>query len=189
MVNMLQAWQGPVDVKGIRYDSIKNVPGDAWSGSDALRIVLYPLAQKSDVASENKQMAVSGDAEYQITVKQYMTRKASADFDFMAKWNNDVPMPLRTMRGTVEKETRGMVYMKLHGAGQQEIRCLRCGKELTHPISRHYGIGPECMKKLGIVADIEDVESIKEQLVNVTWEGWIIKSSITQKEEVNDEER
>ncbi len=113
-----------------------------------------------------------------------MTRKASPDFDFMAKWNNDNPMPLRTMQGTIEKETRGMVYMHLHGVGLKEIRCLRCGKELTHPVSRLYGIGPECIKKVGIVADIEDVDSIKEQLENVEWTGWIIKSAITEQEEV-----
>ena len=94
------------------------------------------------------------------------------------------PMPLRTMTGWVEKETRGMVYMHLHGVGEPVIRCLRCGKTLSNPISRHYGIGPECMSKLGIVADIEDVDTIKKQLVDVTWEGWIIKSAITEEEDV-----
>ena len=39
-----------------------------------------------------------------------------------------------------------------------------CGKELTNPISRHYGIGPVCLSKMGISRDIEDVAGIKEDL-------------------------
>ena len=103
----------------------------------------------------------------------------------MAKFNNDNPMPLRTMQGTIEKETRGMVYMKLHGVGREEIHCMRCGRSLTNPISRHYGIGPECMQKVGFVGiGIEEVDLIKEKLQEVTWEGWIIKSAITDQREV-----
>ena len=113
-----------------------------------------------------------------------MTQKATPDFDFMAKWNNDNPMPLRTMIGTAEKETRGMIYMKLHGFAKPTITCACCGKELTNPISRHYGIGPICLSKLGIARDIEDVSGISEELVNITWEGWIIKSAIIEQEAV-----
>lgn len=184
MLSMLQAWQGAVEVNGKHYDNISLVSSDTLSSGD-IHIKLYPVDAKQQ-ATTGRQVpeVVMKSGELKITVKAYMTRKASPDFDFMAKWNNDVPMPLRTMQGTIEQETRGMVKMKLHGVGLQEIHCLRCGKELTHPVSRHYGIGPECMKKLGIVADIDDVESIKEQLVNVEWEGWVIKSAITEQEEV-----
>ena len=117
-----------------------------------------------------------------------MTRKASPEFDFMAKFNNDNPMPLRTMVGIAEKETRGMVYMHLHGEAKPEVRCLRCNRELTNPVSRLYGIGPECIHKIPIFfdIDIEDVDSIKEKMVNVEWSGWIVKSAIVEKEEVRD---
>lgn len=184
MLSMLQAWKGAVEVNGQMYDNISLVKPDMLSKGD-IHIKLYPLATKQqETTGKHVPDVAMKSGELKITVKQYMTRKGSPDFDFMTKWNNDVPMPLRTMQGTIEQETHGMVKMKLHGVGLQEIHCLRCGKELTHPVSRHYGIGPECMKKLGIVADIEDVDSIKEQLVNVEWEGWVIRSSILSQEEV-----
>ena len=41
-----------------------------------------------------------------ITVKSYMTQKSTPTFDFMSKWNNDTPMPLRVMYGTKLEETR-----------------------------------------------------------------------------------
>ena len=114
-----------------------------------------------------------------------MTEKAAPGFDFMLKWNNNNPMPMRTMTGTVEKETRGMVYMKLHGQAEPVVRCMRCGRLLTNPTSQIYGIGPECMEKLGLVRiEIDDVETIKRRLVDIVWEGWVIKSAIIEKEEI-----
>lgn len=186
MLTMLQSWKGTVEVNGQLFDSIHLVPSSLLS-EDVLNIKLHPVVEKPVARQSNSVESIVTNAEdrqYEITVKAYMTRKASPEFDFMAKWNNDNPMPLRTMRGIVDKETRGMVHMKLRGVGKEEIHCMRCGRQLTHPVSRHYGIGPECMQKVGIVADIDDVESIKEQLVNVEWEGWIIKSAITEQREV-----
>lgn len=189
MLAMLQAWQGKVEVNGVLYDNIGAVsPCTPLQGD--IHIKLYPATVKRQETAgngENKPI-LTDSSEIKITVKAYMTRTATPDFDFMAKWNNNNPMPLRTMQGSVdnEKSTKGMYYMHLHGVGQKEIRCMRCGKELTHPVSRHYGIGPECMKKLGIVADIDDVENIKEQLVNVEWQGYVIKSAVTEWEVVNE---
>ena len=132
----------------------------------------------------NPVSVIERTGELKITVKPYMTKEATPEFDFMLKWNNNKPMPMRTMIGTVEKETKGMIYMNLHGFAQRTITCACCGKELTNPVSRLYGIGPVCLAKIGIKRDIEDVENIKEELVNVKWSGWIIKSAITEQEEV-----
>lgn len=183
MLTMLQNWQGPVEVNGIQYNSIREISASMFSdGQISIKLL---RKQKPDVVDGGNRVTKSDKpTEYRITVKLYMTKKSEPGFDFMAKWNNDVPMPLRTMTGTIDKETRGMVHMKLHGVGEEVKTCLRCGRTLTNPVSRHYGIGPECMSKLGIVANIDDVESIKEQLVDVEWEGWVIKSAITEQEEV-----
>jgi hypothetical protein len=77
-----------------------------------------------------------------------------------------------------------MVYMNLHGEGRETITCMCCGKELTNPVSRHYGIGPICMSKVGIHCDISNVDEIKEKLVDIKWSGWIVKSAIIEREEV-----
>jgi hypothetical protein len=127
-----------------------------------------------------------------ITVKQYMTKKSTPDFDFMAKFNNDEPMPLRTMIGTVEKETRGMVYMNLHADITQErtLHCLKCGRPITNPVSQYFGMGPECgghnyVNPFYSKEELQEaVASYREQLRNITWSGWIIKSAILEEEDI-----
>lgn len=179
MERLLQNWLGSIIINDTEYDSIKSAESVLKTLSGNVHIILKSENKSAPNRTTVKNTDTTG--EYEITVKPYMTKPATPEFDFMAKWNNDNPMPLRTMTGTVEKETAGMVYMKLHGQGLETITCMRCGKELTHPISRHYGIGPECMKKVGMYCDITSVDEIKEKLVDIKWEGWIIKSAITEK--------
>lgn len=186
MINQLRKWQGACEINGKYFDSF---PVDLKDLSDNIQIKLYPCAQSAVESTGNDEKIQSKTVDtmqigktYKITVKPYMTRQATPEFDFMAKFNNDNPMPLRTMIGTVEKETRGMVYMHLHGQAQEEIHCLRCGRELTNPVSRLYGIGPECLSKLGLIYDVSQINEIKESLINVNWSGWIIRSSIISKE-------
>lgn len=175
---LLKDWKGEISINDKHYTSIQDVKIDSKTFSESMHIILHSNSQKR---IQTKIDSVDDALEYQITVKRYMTQTATPEFDFMAKWNKNVPMPLRTMVGTIEKETRGMVYMKLHGQAEPVIRCMRCGRLLTNPISQHYGIGPECMSKLGLVCDIDDVDTITKKLVDVTWEGWIIKSAITER--------
>ena len=184
MISMLQSWKGAVEIDGTQYKSIQDAMSVLKTFSDDIHIKL--LSEQKNANKSVVAMSESVSNECQITVKAYMTRKATPEFDFMAKWNNDKPMPMRVMQGTVEKETPGMVYMKLHGLAKPTVTCYCCGKELTNPISRHYGIGPICLSKLGIDYEIDDIENIKEELVNIEWEGWIIKSAITKKEEIKE---
>lgn len=185
MLSLLKSWPGAIEINGILYDTVQSAISADLQLSGEVNIKLLTNKKNSQNAANPVSSAVSKE-EVQITVKQYMTKKASPDFDFMAKWNNDNPMPFRIMRGTVEKETRGMVYMKLHGFAKPTVICSCCGRELTNPVSRYYGVGPICLEKLGIHCEIDDITNIKEELVNVNWEGWIIKSAITEKEVVNE---
>lgn len=177
MLALLKDWPGIIEINGIQQDA-SQLRSAEFSGD--IHIKLYPKQRR--VAQTIQETA--DNSEYKVTVRQYMTQKSTPEFDFMARWNKDNPMPLRTMVGTIEKETRGMVYMKLHGQAEPVIHCMRCGRLLTNPISQHYGIGPECMAKLGFVCDIDDISTIKKKLVEVTWEGWIIRSAITHWEEL-----
>lgn len=183
MLSMLKNWKGKVEIDGTAYDSIDAFISSGNTLSDSVNIKLLSDV-KASVANESKQSieSISEDTVYRITVKQYMTKPSEPGFDFMLKWNNNNPMPLRTMEGTLLQETKGMVKMRLRGFGQATCNCMRCGRDLKNPVSRYYGIGPECMQKLGLVRDIEDIEGIKEDLVQIEWEGWIIKSAITNEE-------
>lgn len=187
MLSMLKSWKGRVEIDGKQYENIEAFisSGSALSQTVNIKLLSDKIERTvSEPAQSSKQKIqnVAVDTVYRITVKQYMTKQSEPGFDFMLKWNNDNPMPLRTMEGTVLQETKGMVKMHLRGFGQATCNCMRCGRDLKNPVSRYYGIGPECMQKLGLVRAIEDIEGIKEDLVQIEWEGWIIKSAITEKE-------
>ena len=191
MLKLIESWKGAVEVDGVKYDSVQALTSSSKTFSDKVHIVLHANAKNvTEKHTELKKQSVEASTdstEYEITVKKYMTQPSSGSFDFMLKWNQNKPMPCVTMRGTVEKETRGMIYMNLHGFGQKTITCACCGKELTNPVSRHYGIGPICLGKLGIVSAIDDVENIKEQLERIKWSGWIIKSAIINRKEIKND--
>lgn len=191
MLTLLKNWNGPVEVNGTLYDSINDVNlADIKTLSEInIKLLHTKKIENNGNTSENKAI---GATEYQVTVKKYMTQKASATFDFMEKWNNNVPMPLRTMVGTVEKETRGMVYMKLHGdiLAERICTCMKCGRTLTNPVSQYFGIGPECgghnyVHPFNTDEELESaVAEYKKELRNIKWEGWVIKSAITERKEV-----
>lgn len=191
MLSLLKDYKGAIEINGEKYDSVKTALKRFKSKSDTVTIKLLSYsenARKTQI-SENKE-----HTQKKIYVKQYMTRKSDAGFDFMKQWNNDNPMPLRTMIGTVEKETRGMVYMKLHADITEEKtqRCLCCGRPITNPVSQYFGMGPECggHKYVNPFYSKEELEKAVQDyrenvLKNITWEGWIIKSAILEEEEIN----
>ena len=177
MIKQLEKWTGKVNINGVEYGSIADVPDMELTGTTV--ITLIPRAKL-------QVKAVNDSVEHIIVVKKYMTEKSSGDFNFMKKWNNDVPMPMCTMVGTVEKETKGMVYMKLHGEllADRTFTCMCCGRTLKNPVSQFFGVGPECgghnyTHPFDTDEELKQaVEAYKKVLLNKTWEGWIIKSAI-----------
>lgn len=179
----LNDWKGELQIDDKYYTSVQDATSVFKTLSNDTHIILH--SNKKNVNLTPSSVSESA-LQYRITVKKYMTEKASPGFDFMAKWNNDNPMPLRTMIGIIEKETKGMIYMKLHGQAEATVKCMRCGRTLTNPISMKYGIGPECITKVPFIMNlnIDDIDGIKKKLADVKWEGWIIKSAIIEREEI-----
>ena len=188
----IKDWPGAIEINGTQYPSVadahKTLTGVA--NFDSIKLL---TKQKQAPVSKPACLASMGDATYKITVRQYMTKPATLDFDFMAKWNNNIPMPLRTMVGKVEKETSGMVYMHLHGdiTNTQTQYCMKCGKAITNPVSQFFGMGPECGSH-NYINPFDSEEELKVAVENyrrnylqkITWTGWVIKSAIIEKEEV-----
>lgn len=189
----IKEWSGAVEIDGIIYPSVESAR-NSLSG-DAKNISSIKLCNKQKQAPERAPVSVASDGAtvYKITVRQYMTRPSAPGFDFMAKWNDNNPMPLRTMVGTVEKETSGMVYMHLHGDITSQVTeyCMKCGKPITNPVSQFFGMGPECGQH-NYTNPFESEEELKsavdsyrrEHLQKIVWSGWIIKSAIIEREEV-----
>ena len=192
MLTMLKDYKGTIEINGEKYDSVKDAIKRFKSDSDTITI---KLSSNNQSCVKSSVRALKEHTEKKITVKQYMTRKATDEFNFMKQWNDDNPMPLRTMIGTVEKETRGMVYMKLHGDITEErtLHCLKCGRPITNPVSQYFGMGPECgghnyINPFYSKEELENaVKDYREKVLkNITWEGWIIKSAIVSEEDVNE---
>ena len=184
MIRQLADWKGRVSVNGVEYNSIREVP--TLSLDNTTVITLFPVTQTVKTPVK----AASDEVEHIITVRRYMTEKSSDGFDFMKKWNDNIPMPMRTMVGTVVKETKGMVYMKLHGdyIADRMYTCMCCGKKLTNPVSQFFGVGPECgghnyVHPFNTDEELKAaVDAYRSVLVNKTWEGWVIRSSIIRDE-------
>lgn len=191
---MLENWKGKVNINGVEYNTMREAT-DALDTplNGNIHIVLKPNVVKAENKAENvAENVADAPKEYRITVKQYMTKEATPEFDFMAKWNNNKPMPLRVMTGHVLQETRGMVKMRLHGDiwAEKICTCMCCGRKLTNPVSQYFGIGPECGGH-NYVNPFEDDSQLKEavaeykkQLQATVWEGWVIKSSLLKFEEI-----
>lgn len=149
---------------------------------------VYKEEPEEEFCAVPEPMKVGGT--YIVKVRQYMTHESTPEFDFMQKWNNNIPMPFRIMRATVVKETRGMFMVTCSAVPLASSVCMRCGRKLTHPVSRLYGIGPECGGHAHInpfeteeelYANLEKVTSTLSQ---ITWAGWIIKSAIEEYKKV-----
>ena len=184
MIAQLSNWKGRVSVNGVDYNSVADI--SVSDIADGVSIVLIPKQAVKKVANK---------VEHIITVKKYMTMPSNDGFDFMKQFNNNIPMPLRTMVGTVEKETKGMVYMNLHGdiVSHRMCTCMKCGRPLTNAVSQYFGIGPECgghNYTNPFSSDEELKEAIKYYRENVltkmTWSGWIIRSSLLEDRLVNE---
>ena len=192
MLSAMLNWKGTVEINGVLYNTIEDARNFVSNNDISIEYIFLHSSQKSVEKRKITQLE-SNPNQYVITVKQYMTKKSSPEFDFMSKWNNDNPMPLRTMVGTIERETKGMVYMKLHGdiVAEQLQRCMKCGKPITNPVSQFFGMGPECggHNYVNPFESEEELKSVvdsyrKEYLQQITWGGWIIKSAIVEQEEL-----
>ena len=197
MLDMLKNWRGTVEINGQPFADIATALG-SFKGVGGICIKLHPereTVQNGHASEPQPIVNTDGKQEYRITVKKYMTETATPSFDFMAKWNDNKPMPLRTMTGWAEKETKGMVYMHLHGDIWAEIisTCMCCGRMLTNPVSQYFGIGPECgghnyTHPFSSDKELKDaVSAYKKKLQSITWTGWVVKSAITEREEITND--
>lgn len=155
--------------------------------------VVFKAIQKQQ---EEKPIHILGDSmrrgrEYIVKVKKWMTQATVDDnFTFMRQWNGNIPMPFRIMRGRVLSESRGMVFMELRAEPLETDYCMKCGKPLSHPVSRLYGLGPECGGHYHINPfETEEelhsaLDEIQKKLNNITWKGWIARSGIEYATEV-----
>ena len=171
--------------------TIEEIIKDAGEGEE-VSVVFKAVQTKR----EEKPIHISGDCmrkghEYIVRVKNWMTQPTTDDrFDFMRHWNKNIPMPFRVMRGRVLSETRGMLYMELRACVLRTDYCMKCGRPLSHPVSKLYGLGPECgghyhINPFNTEQELQDaIQEVRQKLNNITWTGWIAKSGVESATEV-----
>ena len=198
MLNLLEGYKGSVEVNGNDYSDLKAAV-QALKGFDGELVIILNKGvkitkQRPATSTENAVQDIRGSSIYKIKVRQYMIKPASPEFDFHNKWNNGTPMPMRIMVGRKIKETKGMVQMELWGEITEDIThsCMKCGKRLTNPVSKYFGIGPECgghnyTNPFETDEELKSaVNDMQEQLREIKWTGWIIKSAIEEETYLED---
>ena len=191
------SYKGSVIINEQEYSSMENATKALAGMVGQATIILNPTTKKSvnnEVANATIESVVEdiNDPIYRIKVRQYMIKPSSAGFDFHDKWNKGIPMPMRIMVGRILKETKGMVQMELWGEilEEQASVCMKCGKALANPVSKYFGIGPECgghnyTNPFETEEELRAaVKEVNEQLMERKWTGWIIKSAIEEQEVV-----
>lgn len=186
-MNIFDSWKGTIEVNGKSTDSV-----DLSSMKGAVSIHLFPMGYQPKEEEKSSVTTISDGQEYVFNVRAWMTKESTPEFDFMDKFNKGIPMPLRVMVGTVEKETPKMLYVHLHGDILQEVtqRCMCCGKPITNNVSKYFGLGPVCGGH-NYVNPFETTEELKmavaeykKKLQDMTWEGWLPKSAIESQEKI-----
>jgi len=200
MLRLLQkvGYAGKVEVDGEVFSSV----GEAilkLSGYDGTVRVrpLWPLldeeAEKMSAEyvgppkkenEEKSPIRLGMGLEYEVTVRAYMAQPDRMNFHFHAKFNGGVPMPFRTMRGRVINRTEKMVKMDLYAYPTATNECLCCKRRITHPISRMYGVGPDCAQLFNIPRYesrddlVDNMKNLRKQMKKIVWSGYIPNSAI-----------
>lgn len=109
-------WNGPVEFQGKTYDSFEQAEQVLRGVTGDVCIVFKAPKKPRDTIRDN-----SRERMLRITVCRYMTRPSTPNFTFHDRRNQGVPMPERTMEGTVIDETAGMFKMRLRGTEDRDV--------------------------------------------------------------------
>lgn len=193
MFELLQDFKGSVVVNDIPFESIQEAETHFKDYVGGLRILLKPKNDikydtDTDISSTPTRPTVDI---FRIEVKPYMAKPFEDGF-FLAKMNAS-PMPYLIMVGSIISQTEKMLKMDLHVDLNYDtsVKCIRCGRTLTNPISKYLHIGPECgasehMRLISTGISKEEVrQKLQDSLKNVHWVGWIPKSAIISAERIS----
>ena len=74
---------------------------------------------------------------------------------------------------------------------EQTQTCMCCGKPITNPVSKYFGVGPICgnhnyINPFNTEKELKQaVAEYRKKLNNIIWCGWVIRSAITEMVKLN----
>ena len=193
MLELLNGYNGNLIINNKEYSSVEEAEKafDGYKGG--CTIVINPTVNKLKTVAKNTTVESKDSHVYMIKVRRYMT---NYDNTFFLSKLNESPMPYMYMVGRVLQETNKLVKMECRAdmVVPKTTVCMRCGRPLSNPISQYLGIGPECgarehlayIENGGSIAQAQ--ESMRKELQNIKWTGWIIKSAIESQEKLDNYE-
>lgn len=105
------------------FDSL-NISGS----EEIINITILPKEEQSNTEEIENNSPVLNSVEYindpnvyKITVKPFMTKPPTEQYNFHIRWNNGRPMPLQVMIGKKIKETSGMIFMELTSVDRSKV--------------------------------------------------------------------
>ena len=114
VLDYISGWTGQVEIENQKFPDVRTARQFVQDSKKTVKCVVLHAVKQNALARSLETPVSNPDDVYKVTVKKYMTKPSTPDFDFMHRCNRDIPMPMSTMIGIVEKETPGMVYVKLH---------------------------------------------------------------------------
>lgn len=78
----------------------------------------------------------------------------------------------RHLAGRVKAAGQKAILLECYAIVKHSVHCLRCGREITEPVSRVTGYGPVCSEKLGIPREGEFQaiqEAVKQETLTEVW--------------------
>ena len=97
---IFNSWEGAIEIDGTLYNNASEIDSDIQL-TDGSTIIL-----RSNRNNKRLEEATGESKEYHFVVKKYMTKKSTASFDFMKKWNKDIPMPMVITNCALASENR-----------------------------------------------------------------------------------
>lgn len=115
---------------------------------------------------------------YKRRLRKLAPRPSKRGTIFLRKWFARKIGTPRELEVQVTAETDKAYKVSGRALATPTSTCRHCGRELTHPVSVLYGIGPECGKHYHIPQEETDVERIRSLISSIKYDGWIPKSAI-----------
>lgn len=95
------------------------------------------------------------------------------------------------IQGVVETETSKAVLVAGYASTRESEYCHNCGREITHPVSKLVGYGPDCSEHLGIPRPekltAEMIAAVRDSVQKRTaFKQWLPKSQCQFKVELDE---